>query len=734
MKRSVFWLATFLAAVLLPTKTAGTPQILNFGEPRTVRLLYFLPNNRQFRAEVVQKMKDEIQRIQIFYAQQMQAHGYGNNTFRFESDAQGMPIVHRVDGERADHSYLPGDQKVVEEIERLFDMRKNIYWIVLDTGTAGLGGQIQGIGRRVGKNGGYALVPDAFHWTEAAHELGHAFGLLHDFKEDDYLMSYGKGRDRLSACAAAFLATHLYFNPEVNEENNRENSQITLLSSPEYSAGSKIISVQFEANDPDGLRQVLLFTSGILKGCRQLNGEKDAVIEFDYDGAIPSNPGACLGNPASHTLLVVAVDIFGNAHPETFHLSSVPTTTEADGERVVEIQDDNARRAIERALGKSAGAPITADDLANVTSLEHRNDQALTQLTLPEGLIHLCSLRLDGNALTELTLPNEMTNLRSLDLSRNSMTNFTLPEGMTNLRQLWLAGNSLREFTLPKEMTNLRSLWLSGNSLREFTLPKEMTNLRSLWLAGNSLREFTLPEGMTNLRSLWLAGNSLRDFSFLKRLTRLRELNLSGDALRDDSFVEGLTNLRDLYLSGEAPNDFDFLKKLPNLERLNLESLTFSGNALSRLPDGLDNLRFLSIRNIPLNGWTLPTGLSNLVWLYLRGNSMTELILPEDMASLKVLNLEGSSLTRLSAHRNFDIENLNLSGFPKKNIAFYGSPSLTILPWKGSMLEILWNGREILQSSATFTGKWESVEAASSPYRISPTGSARFFRLQPQIR
>ena len=678
-------------------------------------------------------MKDEIQRIQRFYAQQMQAHGYGNNTFRFESDAQGTPVIHRVDGERTDNDYLPGDQKVVDEIEQLFDIRKNIYWIVLDTGTAGLGGQIQGIGRRVGKNGGYALVPDAFHWTEAAHELGHAFGLLHDFKEDDYLMSYGKGRDRLSACAAAFLATHLYFNLEVDDKNNRENSRIALLSSPEYSIGSRSISVQFEVTDLDGLRQVLLFTSGVLKACRQLNGEKDALVEFDYDGAIPSNPGACLGNPASHPLLAVAVDTFGNAHPETFLLSSVPTTI-SNGARVVEIHDDNARRAIEHALGKSAGDPITADDLANVTSLEHRNDQALTQLTLPKGLIHLCSLHLDGNALTALTLPDDMTNLRSLDLSWNSMTNFTLPEGITNLRQLWIAGNSLREFTLPEGMTNLRSLWLSGNALQEFTLPEGMTSLRSLWLSGNSLQEFTLPEGMTNLHSLWLAGNSLRDFSFLKKLTRLRELTLSGGALRDDSFVEGLTNLRDLYLSGEAPNDFSFLKKLPNLERLNLESLTLPGNALSQLPNGLANLRSLSIRNSPLSGWTLPNGLSNLVWLYLRGNQMTELTLPEDMASLKVLNLEGSSITRLSAHRDVDVENLNLSGFPKKDVAFYGSPSLTILRWKSGVLEILWNGRNILQSSDTFIGKWKTMENASSPYRIQPTGSARFFRLQPQNR
>ena len=40
---------------------------LNVGEPRTVRMIYFLPNDRPYRAEIVQKMKDEIRNIQTFY-------------------------------------------------------------------------------------------------------------------------------------------------------------------------------------------------------------------------------------------------------------------------------------------------------------------------------------------------------------------------------------------------------------------------------------------------------------------------------------------------------------------------------------------------------------------------------------------------------------------------------------------------------------------------------------------
>ena len=70
----------------------------NRGEERTVRMIYFLPNDRSYRQEIVDKMKAMMRRVQTFFAEQMQAHGYGNTTFRFETDVQGEPLVHRVDG------------------------------------------------------------------------------------------------------------------------------------------------------------------------------------------------------------------------------------------------------------------------------------------------------------------------------------------------------------------------------------------------------------------------------------------------------------------------------------------------------------------------------------------------------------------------------------------------------------------------------------------------------------
>ena len=79
---------------------------LDVGEPRTVRLIYYLPNDRPYRAEVVQQMKTDILLVQDLYAEEMRLHGHGNITFRVETDPQGEPMVHRVDGGHPDSRYV----------------------------------------------------------------------------------------------------------------------------------------------------------------------------------------------------------------------------------------------------------------------------------------------------------------------------------------------------------------------------------------------------------------------------------------------------------------------------------------------------------------------------------------------------------------------------------------------------------------------------------------------------
>ena len=309
-------------------RPAGKRLALNVGEPRTVRMIYFLPNDRPFRQEVVDSMKVVIRQVQTFYAEQMQAHGYGDKTFRFETDAQGEPLVHRVDGRHPDSRYIGRTYWTFhDELEQRFDLEQNIYLIVLDNSTDSIG-KSGGQGGRRGKSSGGASVPSSVHFETVAHELGHAFGLHHDWRDDAYIMSYGPGKDRLSACAAEFLSVHPYFNPEIPIEEGPPPT-IELISPRTYPAGSESVPIQLKVADSQGLHQVILVASaepsGItVKACRGLSGEREAVVEFEYDGDIPSAYGSSsvssLSDLIAHPLHIQVVDSEGDVAWTNFML------------------------------------------------------------------------------------------------------------------------------------------------------------------------------------------------------------------------------------------------------------------------------------------------------------------------------------------------------------------------------------------------------------------------------
>ena len=239
--------------------------------PEVVRIIYFLPRDRRMQPDIWTKLDRLIRDVQSFYADEMERNGFGRKTFTFETDGEGKTLVYRIDGRSNDPYYhIQTQEKVYAEVASEFDMTRHVYLIVVDLSSESVEHQdVCGVGggywfedeHLLREGGGYAIVPASGSCFDAetgasvtAHELGHAFGLEHDFRDDAYIMSYGAAPDKLSKCAAGWLDANRLFNTGQTAFN--EPTAIQMLTPTSYAPNAEDFSLQFKVTDIDGIHQI----------------------------------------------------------------------------------------------------------------------------------------------------------------------------------------------------------------------------------------------------------------------------------------------------------------------------------------------------------------------------------------------------------------------------------------------------------------------------------------------
>ena len=262
----------------------------------TVRIIYFLPKRARPQLNIRAKIDKIIRKVQHFYAEQIEDHRLDRRSFTFETDENGEAQVYLVKGEFPAAYYLEKTlTKVEDEIETHFDLSRNVHFVVVELGSKRIEENICGLGRvnLIWGGGelwqtrsGLACIPtfkNCFDWETTAHELGHAFGLRHDFRDDDYLMSYGGGSRRLSQCAAHWLSQTRFFKP--NQRFFDKPATIEMEHAPP--------DPQFKITDADGIHQVQLFvapTSEVPPAGYKVSADaeknKDSWKEYKEDGGL----------------------------------------------------------------------------------------------------------------------------------------------------------------------------------------------------------------------------------------------------------------------------------------------------------------------------------------------------------------------------------------------------------------------------------------------------------------
>ena len=475
-----------------------------------VRLIYFRPRDRQPPRNINVKMDQLIKDVQQFYADQMEAHGFGRKTFQFETDAHGNAVVYHIVGRFEDADYANYDNNPFSEIGEQLRGSKRIRLVVLDRGFRSRTACGSGSGsNRSGSASIYGL--DCLNFQTVAHELGHAFGLHHDFRSNTYMMSYGTTRRELSQCAAEWLDVHRYFNTHQATANAK--TKIEMLP-PSLVSPRNAIRFRFRVTDPDGLHQVQLLTktlSGSATGsleviaCKHLNGKPSDTVNFVTTSLGPENRSVSL-----HVM-----DVNGN-FLNSWTNFPVDVTGLLPPPEVVSIPDPNLATAIRQEIGNS----ITTHTLLNLTRLQ-ASYSGIKNLT---GLEHA-------------------HNLRELDLWSNSIMDISSLAALKQLTGLVLGGNNISDISPLAELKQLEYLELTGNNI------SDVSPLERLDLTGTR----------GNRAGLYLQRNPLSDASINTHIPAMqaRGIEVEFDSLTEpsqntgpsaDVNEDGVVNVQDLVL------------------------------------------------------------------------------------------------------------------------------------------------------------------------------------------
>ena len=480
-----------------------------------VRLIYFLPNDRPARPDRVEALRQLIKDTQMFYADEMQRYGFGRKTFNIETDATGKVVVHHVAGQFDDAYYRKGTiNKVWKELNNQFDTLERIYFAAIDISSETLDekqacGQAKGFNAHLGKGFLMPASGHCFNVPLAAHELGHAFGLEHDVRDDAYIMSNRKNRHQFSKCAAEWLDVHSFFNNASARVSG--NATIQMLAPTVAPNG---IRLRFEVADADGLHQAMLYLKPApidpvsdfkLDGCRSLDG-KSSTIEFVSTG---------LFEASQDEVTLQVIDEQGGMTRRKFSINIAPILPPPKiptPPKFVSIPDQNLAAVVRKALGLDRNARIPERAIQRLTKLELRENQ-----------------------ISDITPLTNFTQLTWLTIRNNPISDFTPLANLNQLVGLKIVNSNFSDTTLLADMAKLTDLTLRNNKINDITALANLTKLKRLYLPHNQISDVTPLAGLANLETLHLQDNSIRDVSPLVGLAKLTELRIEDNPIRDKS-------------------------------------------------------------------------------------------------------------------------------------------------------------------------------------------------------
>ncbi len=287
LKSSTLLLISLLTLLLLPIETDAQQQRF------IVRTVYFKPAD----APANHNINNLMEQVEQFYRNEMHRHGFIQPMFKLERDLNNNVIVHVINGRHNAQHYTGNTyEKMKNEIPFEFLNQNNVHvYIVGGLEYIDNRNNILGAGWHYhsGTYGGYAIAGaniGQLLMPVVAHELGHAFGLLHNISDalgqslglytdvvgNDFLM--GPGNDKFAFYEARWLSKHHFF----NEQRIFNSVPVIGVQLPADEIKKNVIRLQFRVQSVNELFQIQVYrpTGAAIIGWNSLN-IKNGIANID---------------------------------------------------------------------------------------------------------------------------------------------------------------------------------------------------------------------------------------------------------------------------------------------------------------------------------------------------------------------------------------------------------------------------------------------------------------------
>ena len=228
-----------------------------------VKLIYFLPSDKAPRSDMPHKIDNLIKDVQVFFATEMERHGFGRKTFSIEDSAENSSKVYLLEGRTTeDYYFINTYKKIQNEVNQIFDSSNCIHFIVADISkvlskkeerivdasprltTSSYLSDVTGL---IGGDIIMTVWDKGCSPILVSKYLGYTLGLDNDLHDPSNLMSYNNSQSKLSKSSAEWLDKSRYFN-----------TNLTFFDSPATieKISRQTGKLRFQIHDGNGIHQV----------------------------------------------------------------------------------------------------------------------------------------------------------------------------------------------------------------------------------------------------------------------------------------------------------------------------------------------------------------------------------------------------------------------------------------------------------------------------------------------